>query len=64
MIISKRYIKTLLNTYSCDIKRNDKCNKKYCICNGKDCKRTTEYKYAKKTLINKIKRIINKLKDN
>ena len=53
--INKAVLKALLNTYSCDIKKNNECNKRYCICNNGECKRTTNYVYAKKTLWNYIK---------
>ena len=61
-MINRKYIKTMLGVYSCNYKKNDTCNKSYCICNGGECKMTTQYKYAKKTLLNYIKKIINNIK--
>lgn len=58
-MISKDYIKAVMETYSCNIKKNNKCNKRYCICNNGPCERTTEFKYAKKTLENYLKRLCN-----
>ncbi len=46
--------------YTCNARKNIKCNKRHC---RKDCcYKTTQYKYAKKTPINYIKKIINKMK--
>ena len=57
--LSKR-INISLKTYSCDINKNANCNKKNC---SKDfCTRTTQFKYAKKTPLNLIKKLINKLR--
>lgn len=61
-MISREHIKTLLETYSCNIDKNKKCKKTYCICNGGECQRTLEYKYAKRNIINFTKKIINKLR--
>lgn len=58
---SKRCIESLINTYSCDTNKNDACNKRNC--SKKYCNRTTQYKYAKKTIINYIKKIINKMRN-
>lgn len=44
--------------YSCNKNKNIKCKKTYCT---KECNHTTEYKYAKKNLLNFIKMIINKM---
>lgn len=49
-----------LKTYSCDVNKNINCNKRYCSKNF--CTRTTQFKYAKKTPLNFIKKIINKLR--
>ena len=65
MKLSKKYIDTWLRVYSCDVDKNIKCNKRNCaICyeDGYGCTNTTQYKYAKKTLLNFIKRIINKMR--
>ena len=63
--MSKKYIDTWLRVYSCDVDKNIKCNKKNCAIYCKDgygCANTTQYKYAKKTLLNFIKKIINKMR--
>lgn len=58
-----RRIKIWFELYSCNYKKNNKCNKRYCAyCNKGDCKKTTQWKYAKRTPTNYIKRIINKMK--
>ena len=65
MKLSKKYIDTWLRVYSCDVDKNIKCNKRNCaICYEDEygCTNTTQYKYAKKTLLNFIKRIINKMR--
>ena len=65
MKLSKKYIDTWLRVYSCDVDKNIKCNKRNCAICYKDeygCTNTTQYKYAKKTLLNFIKRIINKMR--
>ena len=61
-MINKDYIEALMNTYSCNINKNIECNKRNCICNDGPCKRVSDFKYAKKTLLNYIKRIINKIR--
>ena len=64
--MSRKYIDTCLRVYSCDVTKNIKCNKKNCAIYCKDeygCTNTTQYKYAKKTLLNFIKKIINKRKE-
>ena len=61
--MNKKQIEVWLGIYSCNVKRNTKCNKKNCaICHaeGYGCNNTTQYKYAKKTPLNFIKKIINK----
>ena len=61
-MISRTEIKARLETYSCNIKKNTECHKRYCICNNKECERTTNFKYAKRNLLNYLKRIINILR--
>lgn len=46
--------------YSCNIKKNINCNKRNC--SKEHCNKTTKYKYARKTLINYIKKTINKIR--
>lgn len=58
-MISKIEMKARLETYSCNINKNKKCNKRYCINNNRECSRTSDFKYAKRTPLNYIKRIIN-----
>ena len=58
-MINKTEVKIKLETYSCNINKNTECNKRYCIYNSAECKRTTNFKYAKRTPLNYIKRIIN-----
>lgn len=61
----KNYIDLWLRAYSCDVDKDIACNKKNCaICHedGYGCTNTTQYKYAKKTLLNFIKKIINKMR--
>lgn len=63
--MSRKYIDTYLRAYSCDVAKNIKCNKKNCaICHkdGYGCNNTTSYRYAKRTLLNFIKKIINKIR--
>lgn len=63
--MSKKYIDVWLRAYSCDVAKNIECNKKSCaICHedGYGCTNTTKYKYAKKTPLNFIKKIINKMR--
>lgn len=47
-------------TYDCDIYKNTKCNKRYC--NKKFCTKTTKYRYAKRSLKNYIRKILNKIR--
>lgn len=61
-MISKTEIKARLETYSCNISKNIECNKRYCICHNGECKRTTDFKYAKRTPLNYIKRVINTIR--
>lgn len=51
-------IKYILATCKCDIKRNNKCKKNNCICNGGECQRTTDFEYSNKTMIDYIKKNI------
>lgn len=57
-----KYINTMFKIYKCDYKNNDVCKKTCCICNNGECSHTTQYKYAKKNVLNYIKKIINKLR--
>lgn len=63
--MSKKYIDIWLRVYSCNVDKNKECNKKNCAICHEDvygCTNTTQYKYAKKTLLNFIKKIINKMR--
>lgn len=65
MRLSREYIDVLLRVYSCDVNKNKECNKKNCAKCHEDrygCTNTSKYKYAKKTLLNFIKMIINKVR--
>lgn len=65
MKLSKKYIDVWLKLYSCNVYKNEECNKKNCkVCHRDNygCTNTTKYKYAKKTLLNIIKKIINKIR--
>lgn len=65
MRLSRKYIDVWLRLYSCDVNKNKECNKKNCaICyaDNYSCIKTSKYKYAKKTLLNFIKMIINKVR--
>lgn len=65
MKLSRKYIEAWSRIYSCDVNKNIECNKKNCaICHedGYGCTNTTQYKYAKKTPLNFIKKIINKMR--
>lgn len=57
---SKEHIEKIAEVYSCNIKKNIKCKKRNC--SKECCNKTTQYKYAKKTPINYIKKIINKIR--
>lgn len=60
-----KIIDVWLRLYSCDVNKNKECNKKNCaICNGDNygCTNTSQYKYAKRTILNFIKKIINKIR--
>lgn len=57
---SKKYMKKMIEIYSCDTKKNIECKKTNC---GKEfCNKTTQYRYSKRTLTNYIKKIINKIR--
>lgn len=65
MRLSRKYIDVWLRLYSCDVDKNKECNKKNCAIYHDDrygCGNTTQYKYAKKTLINLVKKIINRMR--
>ena len=62
---SNKYIDIWLRVYVCDVDKNIECNKKNCAVYREDrygCTNTTQYKYAKKTVLNFIKKIINKMR--
>lgn len=62
--MNKYYIDSKL-LYSCNHKKNIECPKKNCaylVEDGYGCKHTSKYKYAKKTPLNFIKKIINKMR--
>ena len=54
----KWYGKTL-EIYSCNRKKNIVCKANNCCVNDGFCSFTSEWKYAKKTPLNYIKRLIN-----
>ena len=63
--MSKKYIDAWLRVYSCNVTKNIKCNKRNCATCHEDrygCTNTTKYKYAKKTPLNFLKKIINKIR--
>lgn len=63
--LDKKYIDIWLRMYSCNLVKNIECNKKNCAIwheDGYGCTNTTQYKYAKKTLLNFIKMIVNKVR--
>ena len=65
MRVNKEEIDALLKIYSCNVEKNKKCNKKHCAIYQTDrygCRHTTQYKYAERTLLNFIKKIINKIR--
>ena len=65
MKLNIQYINSLLRLYSCDVNKNANCNKKNCALydeNRYGCKHTTQYKYAKRTPLNYIRKIINKIR--
>ncbi len=63
--MSREYFNVWLKIYKCNYKKNNNCNKKNCnyICKSKDyCSYTDEWKYAKRTPLNYIKKIINNIR--
>ena len=61
--MNKEHIDKLLKIYKCDVEKNRKCNKKNCAIYQEDrygCTHTLQYRYAKKTLLNFFKKLINK----
>ena len=56
-----RWYGKLLEIYSCNYKDNNSCKKTHCkyLNSNAECANTTEWKYAKRTPLNYIKRIIN-----
>ena len=65
MRLSKKYIDACLKLYSCNVSKNIKCNKKNCAIHVRDnygCTKTSQYKYANKSLLNFTKKIINKIR--
>lgn len=62
--MSRKNIEVWSRIYSCDVNKNIECNKKNCAIYHEDrysCTNTLQYKYAKKTPLNFIKKIINKM---
>lgn len=60
-----KHLNVWLRSYSCNINKNKECSRKNCaVChkNNYGCTKTLEYKYAKKTILNFIKMIINKIR--
>lgn len=53
-----------IEIYSCNYKKNKECKKSYCqyLDGIYGCTNTTKWKYAKRTPLNYIKRIINMLR--
>lgn len=51
-----KQIDAILSLYKCDKQKNKHCKKTVC---NLYCNHTSQYKYAKKTLANYIKKIIN-----
>lgn len=58
--LSREYIEKMTEVYSCNTRKHINCRK--INCNKEHCNKTTQYKYAKKTPINYIKKIINKIR--
>lgn len=62
--MNRKNIEVWSRIYSCDVNKNIECNKKNCAIYHEDrygCTNTLQYKYAKKTPLNFIKKIINKM---
>lgn len=57
---NKNTLDIKLSLYKCDIKKNCKCSKRNCM-NG-FCYHTTEYKFAKRNIINVFKKVLNILR--
>lgn len=58
-MINREYIIKSSEIYSCNRKKNTRCKANNCCVNDGLCSHTTEWQYAKRTLLNYIKRIIN-----
>lgn len=58
-MINREYIIKSSEIYSCNRKKNTRCKANNCCVNDGFCSHTTEWKYAKRTPLNYIKRIIN-----
>ena len=56
---SIEYIIKLSEVYSCNRKKNTLCKANNCCANDGFCSHTTEWKYAKRTPLNYMKRLIN-----
>lgn len=56
-MVNWKYIIKLSKIYSCNCKKNTQCKARNC------CTNTTEWRYAKRTPLNYIKRIINIVKN-
>ena len=63
-MVSIEYIIKKLEVYSCNHRKNKECRKAHCNICGGPCYHTTEWKYAKKTPLNYIKRLIKSIKNN
>lgn len=52
-----------LKIYSCKVERNVECIKSHCAKEkGYGCTNTTQYKYAKRTPLNILKKLINQMR--
>ena len=58
-MVNCKYIIKLSEIYSCNCKKNTQCKARNCCTNNGPCSHTTEWRYAKRTPLNYIKRIIN-----
>lgn len=61
-MLSKKEIVKLSEIYTCNRKKNIKCKANNCCINDGLCYHTTDWKYAKRTPVNYIKRLINILR--
>ena len=61
-MVSWQYMIKLSKIYSCNCKKNTQCKARNCCTNNGPCSHTTEWRYAKRTPLNYIKRIINIIK--